>query len=81
MENPKINTGKWRIPSQTRANENGPPCKIRGKTYILGGRSEVDRDLVLHCKLGVVELFRNGLGKHWVQFSLASDLIRAIQLD
>ena len=36
---------------------------------------------LLLCNLGVVELIQSGLGKHWVQFSLASDLLLAIPLD
>ena len=36
---------------------------------------------LLHCNLGVVELIQRGLGKHWVQFSLESDLLIESQLD
>ena len=36
---------------------------------------------LLHCNLGVVELIQSGHGKYWVQFSLANDLLKAIQLD
>ena len=28
-----------------------------------------------------MDLIQNGVGKHWVQFSLANDLLIAIQLD
>ena len=56
-------------------------AKIWGKTYIMGTREEADRDIkLLNCNLGVVELFQCGLGKHWDQLSLASDLLIAIQL-
>ena len=49
--------------------------------YILGSRAEADRDIDLYCNLEVVELNENGLGKHWVLFSLANDRLIAIQLD
>ena len=46
---------------------------------------EVEQKLIdiylLHCNLGVGELLQCGLGKHWVQFSLANVLLVAIQLD
>ena len=38
-------------------------------------------DIVLYRHLGVVELIQSGLGKYWVQLSLANDLLIAIQLD
>ena len=34
----------------------------------------------VHCNLGVVEIIQSGLGKNWVQFSLANDLFIGIQL-
>ena len=49
--------------------------------YILGSRAKTDRDIDLYCNLEVVELNENGLGKHWVLFSLAKDRLIAIQLD
>ena len=48
---------------------------------LVGIRADADRDTVLHFNLGVEDLIQNGLGKHWVQLSLASDLLIAIQLD
>ena len=59
----------------------GHLAKIWGKTYILGTRAEADRDTVLYCNLGVADLIQNGHGKYWVHFSLANDLLIAIQLD
>ena len=55
--------------------------KLGGKLIYGGITAEADRDTVLHCNLGVVDLIQSGLGKHWVQFSLASDLLIAFQLD
>ena len=61
----------------------GHLAKVWGKTYIFGTRAEADKDIVfLHCcNLGVVELIQSGFGKDWVHFSLAIDLLIAIQLD
>ena len=47
----------------------------------MGIRAEADRDTVIHGRLGVVDLIQNGLGKHYVEFDLANDLLIAIQLD
>ena len=55
--------------------------KIGRKTYILVITAEADKDTVLHCNLGVVDLIKSGHGKHWAQFSLASDLLLAFQQD
>ena len=35
---------------------------------------------LVHCNFEVVVLIRSGLGKNWVQFSLANDLLLASQL-
>ena len=48
---------------------------------MLGTRAEADRDLVLYCNIVLVQLAQSGLGKKWVQFSLANHLLIAIQLD
>ena len=51
------------------------------ETCILGIRAEADRHTVLRCDLGVKELIQTGIGKHWVLFNLANDLLIAFQLD
>ena len=51
------------------------------EAFILGTRAEADRDIVLHCYLGVVQLFECGRGKFWDQFSLAKDLLKVVQVD
>ena len=35
-----------------------------GSQYIMGTRAEVDRDLLINCNLGVIELIQSGLGKY-----------------
>ena len=70
------------FPSSTPGKENGPPCqKLREKLIFWEVEQKLIEIYLLHCNLGVVELIQSGLGKHWVQFSLASDLLIAIQLD
>ena len=82
MEHPKINSGKWRIPQLNPWKWEWVTLqKIGRKTCILGTRAEADRDLVLHCNIGKVQLIQSGLGKHWGRFSLVNYLLIAIQLD
>ena len=47
----------------------------------MGTRAEADRDIALYCILGLVDLIQSELGKYWVLFSWANDLLIAIQLD
>ena len=49
--------------------------------YVFKTRAEADRGIVLQCNVEVVVLILGGFCKHWGQFSLANDLLIAIQLD
>ena len=69
------------FPAQPLEIRMGHLAKNWEETCILVIEAEADRNIVLHCNLGVEDLVQSGLGKHWVQFSLENDLLTATQLD